>query len=1127
MNPPAVQPLSRRPRSIHARLAATLFLVTALATSASLASGATTSPSGSAQDASTLLLRMPAVSDQHVAFVYANDLWIADRGDAEGVEGSRARRLTSSEGAETHPRFSPDGEWIAFTGEYGGQRDVYVVPTAGGEPRRLTFHPGADVVQGWTPDGDAVVFQSARTAHPTAEGKFFSVSLDGGLPEALPIPRGASGRLSPDGRHIAYQVAQLWDPEWRNYRGGQALPIWIVSMDDHELITVPWDGERQLAPVWLDGTVYFLSERDWSKNIWSYEPGTGELRQRTFHTTFDVKHLDAGGGVIVYEQGGRLHLLEPSTDDSRPLAIHVLGDQAHAMPRWAEPSPTQLQNASLSPTGQRALFEFRGQILTVPSEHGDWRNVAPGSDHASRSPAWSPDGSRIAFFSDEGGEYRLVLVSQDGMGEREVLELPESSFFFGPTWSPDGSRIAYRDAGMRLWYVEVESGEATHVDTERHAYPERSLDPTWSPDSRWLAYSRRLDSHLRAIFVHDAETGQAHQLTDGLSDAYRPQWDASGKYLYFLASTDYGLNTGWLDMSSFDRPVTRGVYVAVLAADEPSPLAPRSDEEPVDGEGTDEEGEDERPDANDESVPEVRIDLEGLDQRILALPVPQRNYTQLHSASRGIIFYGESVQGQPGVRLHRYNLEEREAQPFLEPVQHVAVSRDGAKLLYRSGQRWGIVNTAGPPPSVEDGLLRLGDLRVRIDPLAEWEQMFDEGWRIQRDFLYVENMHGAPWEQIYQEYRPWLDHVRHRADLSYLLEVMGGEIAVGHSFVGGGDVPSVDGVAPGLLGADFELVRQGPGEGLYRIARIYRGENWNPGLESPLTGPGIEVREGDYLLAVNGRELRAPRNPFSLLEGTAGRQTVITVNDEPTMEGARDVTVVPVASESQLRTRQWMDENRRRVDELSGGRLAYVWLPNTAQAGYQNFNRYYFAQQDRQGAIIDERDNGGGTAADYIVDVLARELQGYFNSPVGDRKMFTQPIAGIFGPKVMVINEMAGSGGDLLPFLFRQREIGPLVGTRTWGGLVGIWDTPPLVDGGFMLAPRGGFVDLDGKWAVENEGVAPDIEVFMTPREVMEGRDPQLERAVEEALRLLERDPVELREEPDPPVRWRRAAEGG
>lgn len=1058
-----------------------------------------------AQDAEaetgTLLLRTPTVSDRHIVFVYANDLWVVDR------DGGEARRLTSGPGMETNPRLSPDGRLVAFTAQYEGNADVYVVPVEGGEPRRLTFHPGADVVQGWTPDGTRVLFTSGRDGHPTARTRFFTVPVEGGFPEPLPIPRGVSGRLSEDGRSIAYRFPQFWDPEWRNYRGGQAQPIWIVSLDDHTLVTPPWEGERQLDPVWLDGVVYFLSERGYLFNVWSFDPRTGELRQRTFHTDFDVKSLDAGGGVIVYEQAGRLHLLDPATDTARPLTIHVRGDHLHARPRWVDVEPAQLLHGTLSPTGQRAAFEVRGQILTAPAEHGDWRNLSNSSASAHRFPAWSPDGRRIAYFSDERGEYHLVIAPHDGLGERREIALPEPSFFFHPVWSPDGRRIAYRDAGMSVWYVDLETERATRVDTERHAYPERSLDPTWSPDSRYLAYARRLDSHLRAVFVHDTQTGETVQLTDGMADAYRPQWSPDGKFLYFLASTDYGLNTGWLDMSSYDRPVTRGVYVAVLAADTPSPLAPRSSDEP------DPDAPKEEPGANRGEVT-VRIDLEGLAQRILALPMPQRDYVALHVVDGGLLV-GERVPNETGLTLHRWDHGRREATRFAAGVQHAAVSADGKRVLLRTGQTWRIVGTAAAPDG-NAGALSLAGVRIPVDPRAEWEQIFEEGWRIQRDFLYVDNFHGAPWDDIRTWYRPLLPHVRHRSDLNYLLDIMGAEIGVGHSYVSGGDLPSAPDPGVGLLGADFRVE-----DGHYRITRIFDGENWNPGLESPLAGPGLDVREGDFLVAVNGRPLTADENLYAAFAGTAGRQTVIAVNERPTLEGARTFTVVPVASEVALRTRAWVEANRRRVDELSGGRLAYVWLPNTGRGGYEAFNRYFFAQQDRQGVVLDVRDNGGGSAADYVIDVLARQLQGYFNSPVGDRRMWTQPIAGIFGPKVMIINEQAGSGGDLLPYLFRQMNLGPLVGTRTWGGLVGTWDTPRFVDGGAMIAPRGGFVDRDGQWAVENEGVAPDIEVVMTPREVMAGRDPQLERAVEEAMRLLRANPPVFHEEPPPPVRWR------
>jgi tricorn protease len=1089
----------------------------------------------------TGLLRMPTVSAEHLVFVYANDLWVVDR------EGGEARRLTSSPMTETNPRLSPDGSWVAFTGQYDGNTDVYVVPTRGGEPVRLTFHPGADQVQGWTPDGQEILFVSGREGYPTANTKFFAVPLGGGFPRALPVPRAVTGQMSEDGRHVAYTIPQYWDPEWRNYRGGQALPIWVVSLDDLSLRKTPWEGERHMHPVWLDGILYYLSEADWMMNIWSWDPDTGQTRQHTFHDDFDVKHLDAGGGVLVYEQAGRLHLLEPGADagvegQARPLVVHARGDQPHNRPRWVEVSAGQLQNPSISPTGQRVAFEVRGQIVTVPAEHGDLRNLSErvadleersASEAAHRFPAWSPDGRQVAFFSDASGEYELVIAPQEGFGvggtEVERYPMPEPSFYFLPVWSPDGARIAFRDAGMNLWILERGSGRTVKVDTERHAYPERSLDPAWSPDSRWVAYARRLDSHLRAIFVHDAVSGETHQLTDGLSDAYRPQWDASGKYLWFLASTDYGLNTGWLDMSSYDRPVTRGVYLAVLAADTPSPLAPRSSEEPATAAGDEEargsgnsEGGGEAASrgaagANRGEPPTVRIDFDGMDQRILALPMPVRNYVQLAAGPEGVVFVAEQVPNQTGLTLHRWQASEREAASFLTGVMAMEPSHDRKKLLVRAGTQWRIVNTTGPAPQGSSGALSLSGARIRVDPAHEWVQIFREGWRIQRDFLYVDNFHGAPWDEAWDWYSPWLEHVRHRSDLNYLLDMMGAEIGVGHSYVSGGDLPQNPGVPVGLLGADWEVE-----EGHYRLARIYRGENWNPGLQSPLAGPGVDAREGEFLVAVNGRPLTAATNLYHAFEGTAGQQTVIHMNDRPTLEGARSLSVVPVSNENQLRMREWLEDNRRRVDELSGGRLAYVHIPNTGQGGYTYFNRYFFAQQDREGVILDQRNNGGGSAADYIVDVLSRELEGYFNSPVGDRKPWTQPMAGIFGPKVMIINEQAGSGGDLLPFLFRQRELGTLVGTRTWGGLVGTWDTPAFVDGGRMIAPRGGFINRDGEWDVEGIGVAPDLEVHQSPRDVMEGRDPQLEAAVAEALRLLELNPVEFLPEPAPPLLWRR-----
>ncbi len=1050
----------------------------------------------------TMLLRDPSVSESHIVFVHANDLWVVDR------DGGDAQRLTTAEGAEVNPRISPDGEWVAFTGQYDGSTDVYIVPIIGGEPIRLTWHPGADIVQDWTPDGEHVIFRSAREGYPTANTKFFKVSVDGGTPEALPVPFGFTGSISPDGTKMAYQPYQFWDPEWRNYRGGQAQPIWIFDMETHEFDQTPrTDRERHTAPVWIDDTIYYLSERDYANNVWSYNITTGEEQQLTFHADFDVKNLAAAEDILVYEQGGYLHQLNPETGESTQLEIYARGDLNWARARYSDVSPTQLTNARLSPTGQRAVFEHRGEIITIPKEHGNWRNLTNTSYAAERTPVWSPDGQQIAWFSDVSGEYHLHVSDQFGLEEPRTYELNDK-FYYRPDWSPDGNYIAFTDTDYNLWYIELESGELTHVDTDRFAHPNRTMNPVWSPDSNWIAYARLLDNQFKALFVHDVSAGDSYQITDGLADVIDPQWDANGKYLYFLASTDFGLNTGWLDMSSYNKPVTRGLYMIVLADDETTPFYPRSDDEEPADEDADEN--------NDEENDTVRIDLDGIDQRIIAIDVPKRNYTSTTAGPKGHIFYTESRENQPTV-LHRYSISERESVEFLSNLQYATVSHDRQNLLYRSGQTWGIVSTTGGAVSPGDGRINTDNISIRVSPREEYAQIYKEGWRFQRDFLYVDNVHGAPWDDIYDWYRPWVDHVRHRTDLNYIIGIMGGEVAVGHSYFFGGDFPDVETIPGGLLGADYEI-----SDGWFRIKKIYTGENWNPELTAPLSGPGIDVKEGDYLLEVNGRELTADMNLYKLFESTAGRQVRIRVNDEPTLEGSRVQTVVPINNEFGLRMRDWIESNRRNVDDMSDGQLAYVYVPNTGAVGYEYFNRYYFSQQDKPGAVIDERNNGGGSAADYMVDIMARELHGYFNSRAGDRKPFTTPMAGIWGPKVMIINENAGSGGDLLPYMFRKMEIGPLIGTRTWGGLVGTWDTPSFIDGGRMIAPRGGFFNTDGEWAVEGEGVAPDIEVFQHPAKVLRGNDPQLEAAVDEALRLLELNPVELQSEPEPPVRWKR-----
>lgn len=1045
----------------------------------------------------TQLLRQPTLSKTHVVFVYANDLWKAP------LSGGTAIRLTSDIGYESLPHFSYDEKWIAFSAQYDGNTDVYVIPAEGGEPQRLTYHPGGDFVQGWTPDGK-VLFRSGREGRPTQTNKFYTVSPKGGLPTSLGVPRAAYGEVSEDGKYVAYTPITGWDAEWRNYRGGQAMPIWIVDLKTKDLIrTEQKDKERHLDPVWHNGSVYFISERDYTANIWSFNPQTKEEKQITFHKKFDVKSLDANSNGIIYEKGGYLHFLNPNTLATNQLNIEVKADLNFSRPRWENVTGRNLSNANLSPKGNRAIFEYRGEIFTVPKENGTWRNLTNSPGVADRFPIWSPKGDQVAWFSDKSGEYQLVIADQRGQNQ-EFIKIPKPTFYFTPDWSPDGKYLAFTDTDYNIWITDLETKKSKIVATDRYAHPNRAMNPIWSPDSKWIAFAKQNGSHFKSIYAYNVETKKTVQLTDPIADAISPVWDASGKYLYTLASTNYGLQSGWLDMSSYDPSVTRSLYAVVLSKNDKAPNLPK----------TDEAANDTKKDKKSKEVT-VAIDEDGLFDRAIAMQLPARNYVALLEGPAGKVFIAESVPNSRGLTVHSYDVKKQKATVYSKGVSSMHASADRNFVLLSSRGSWAINSSKAP---VKPGKGRLNtNMKIKLDPQAAYHQIFKEGWRFMRDFLYVDNVHGAPWNDIYKWYSPWIDHVRHRTDLNYVVDIMSGEVAVGHSYVSGGDFPDLNRVPVGLLGCDFEAEN-----GYYKISKIYAGERWNPGFNAPLGLPGINVNEGDYILSINGKPLTTNVNPYSLLEQTAGREIYITVNSSPTETGAREILVKPIASERNLRAIDWIEGNRRKVDQLSNGKLAYVYIPNTGNGGFTSFNRYYFSQQDKKGAILDERNNGGGSAADYMIDIMSRELFGYFNSKANDRRPWTTPMAGIWGPKVMIINERAGSGGDLLPYMFKMKNIGPLVGTRTWGGLVGTWDTPRFIDGGRMVAPRGGFFDVDGKWAVEAEGVAPDIEVIQDPKSILAGKDPQLERAVREAMKLLETQEFKMKPEPKAPIRWKR-----
>jgi tricorn protease len=1071
-----------------------------------------------------LLLQQPTLSHTQVVFTFAGDLWTVPR------DGGEARQLTTGLGTESNPVFSPDGTLVAFTGEYEGNIDVYLVPAAGGVPKRLTYHPGPDQAVAWTPDGKRIVFLSPRGDNVgIGIARFYSVGPEGGYPEELPVPEGVQASFSPDGKRLAYVPTFQWQKAWKRYRGGQTTPIWLINLSDLKVEKVPRENSNDSTPMWIGDKVYFLSDRNGPVTLYVYDIKSKAVDQVIPNDGLDLKAASAGPGAIVYEQFGSLHIYDLAAGMARTLPVTLKGDFPEVRPRYVKVGQ-KIASAEISPTGVRAVFEARGEILTVPAEKGDIRNLTRTTGVMERDPSWSPDGKWIAYFSDESGEYTLHIVDQAGKEPAKKLALDEQpSFYYRPMWSPDSQKIAYNDKHLTLWYVDIQKPIPVKVDTTYYYNPAFAWDFAWSPDSRWLTYTKQLPSHMNVVMVYSLETKKATQVTDGLSDAKFPVFDKSGKYIFFTASTDMGLTPGWLNMSSMDRPVTRSVYVMVLRKDLPSPLAPESDEEKGKEEEKAEKKDEKKPEekkeaekaagqAKDEEkekpkeAEKVNIDFDNIGQRILALPIPAKNYRSLAAGKEGMIYVLEApvfffrYSRGAGMTLHKFDLAQRKFEKFLDNVNGFVISANGEKILYISGQNWTIAPTTGPAEPGK-GLLRTADMEVYVEPRVEWKQMYHEVWRLERDFFYDPGAHGLDLKAAEKKYSVYLEGLAGRQDLNYLFEEMLGELTCGHVFVGGGDVPEVNRVRGGLLGADYTIEN-----GRYRFSRVFNGENWNPDLRAPLTQPGVNVKAGEYLIAVNGREVKAPDEIYKYFEATAGRQVTIKVGPSPDGKDAREVTVVPVGDESGLRRLAWIEGNRRKVDQMSNGRLAYVYLPDTAQGGFTNFNRYYFAQVGKEGAVIDERYNGGGLIADYIIDYMRRPLMGYFAAR--DGADYVTPVGSIYGPKVMIINEYAGSGGDMMPWLFRAAGIGPLVGKRTWGGLVGMAGAAALMDGGFTGAPQSGFWNPNGTWDVENHGVDPDVEVENDPASLKAGHDPQLEKAVQVCLELLVKSPPPKHKKP-------------
>ncbi len=1053
--------------------------------------------------AQSLLLQQPSISQDVLAFVYAGDIWVAAR------DGTNPRRLTSAAAEENEPRVSPDGSMIAFAAAYENNVDVYVISTTGGQPRRLTWHPGRDIPLGWTADGKRVALTSSRETDHGRSSQLYHVGLSGGLPAKQMQARIFRGQYDATGKRLAYFSYRPGynglfggSAGWKGYRGGSTPAIRILDLSANTVMTIPGAGATNINPIWLNDQLYFLSDRDNKTfNLFRYDAASGSVEKITDEETWDIRSAAGHGSSVVYASGGRLWQLDLTLGESSEIVIDIKPDLPQLRAQWKDAAKT-LQYFHISPTGKRAIVTARGEVFTVPIDQGSTRNITNTGERREYSALWSPAGDEVAYIAQTATGQELVIEDQTGMGDSRRFDLG-SRFYRLHHWTRgETGRIVYQDNHLGLHVIDLSNGRSTHIATGARR---DSIETASSSDGRWLAYTREQPNFHRDLFLFDFDSKVSTLVTDGNADIAAPAFSPDGRYLYFAASTNTGPIQVGLNMTSQEKPYRAGLYALVLAADSPSPLLPeRGDEET---EGDEEDSDDEDSADNGEEKPAVtRIDLAGLASRMVALPVAEHNYGNLAVAADGSLFYVRSVQpgasieppgsdSPPENTLLRFDFEEKEATEAVEGVAGFAISANGEYLLLRKDDD--SLYTVEVGDDMDPEKLDLSGLRVLVNPTREWAQIFDEAWRMEKEFFYADNMHGLDWQSVYDQYRPLLAHVGRREDLNALIVEMIAEMQVGHNRISGGDLHRESSVRTGLLGANFEIENN-----RYRIAKIYTGESWNPFFAAPLATPGNAAREGEYILAVNGVQLTSEDNIFNLLQGTVGEQVTLRVGPSANGRNARDIDVEPVTSERVIRLWAWIEHNRRAVAAATDGKVGYVYLPNTAGAGYTYFNRMFFPQVDKAAMIIDERANGGGQAANYIIEVLSRDhLSGWADR---DGQFYNTPAGALHGPKVMLIDQDAGSGGDFLPWAFRKVGIGKLIGTRTWGGLIGVAANPPLMDGGYLSVPFFRFFDEAGNWSVENEGVAPDIEVDLDPIATNAGRDTQLERAIAEVLAQLE-----------------------
>ena len=1066
------------------------------------------------------LLRFPHVSQDKISFVYAGDIYTAPR------NGGSATRLTSHEGLELFPRFSPDGGKIAFTGQYDGDMSVYVMPTSGGTPTRLTYHPGIqntserfgpeNVVMGWNPAGDKVLYRSRKELSDWWEGRVYLVGMDGGQPEPLPMYAAGFTSFSPDGNKVAYCPIYRDFRTWKRYKGGMTQDVWIFDLKNFESRKVTdWEGTDNL-PMWYENRIYFNSDRTGTLNLYCYDLGTGETRQVTKFADYDVRWPSLGANGIAFENGGYVYVMDLPSETVQKVTVEITTDN-HTVRREIKNVSADIDDVDIAPNAKRAVFQARGELFSVPVKDGNTRVLVTGPASKERYPRWSPDGQWVAYLSDISGEEEFYLTSHDG---KETVQLTTGGTCdrYAPVWSPDSKKIAFGDKEMRLFYIEVDTKKIVKIDTTDRT---EIRNVSWAPDSRYLAYGKGLPNDIAAVFVYSFDDNKVRQVTPGLTNDYGPSFSCDGKYLFFLSERSFNPILGSYEFSYVNNSIDN-LYLIVLDAAEKSPFAPKSDEAIMAEDKPAEAAEDARKkdekEAEEDTV-RVKIDFDGIYERQVAVKLPPGNYTGLVAIPNGFLYMSYPIYGlagpitQGGNVLHKYDLTKQKDHEFASGIAGYGVTAKGDYLLLIKDGSYYITSLEGEKASLDDGPMDVSKMEMEVDHLAEYDQMFNQVWRRYRDYFYDKNMHGVDWSKMRARYAPLIPHVANRYDLTYVLGEMVGELCCSHTYVGGGEKPQIPSSGIGLLGVDFEIDHS---NNRIRIKRILDGENWSSDLRSPLREPGVDVKAGDYLLAINGHELTGDVNPYSLTPHTVGKQLTLTVNSKPTMSGAHDITVTPIASEESLRYFNWVEHNRKYVDSVSGGKIGYLHIPDMDTDGLIRFMKMFYNQIRRPGLIIDVRANGGGFVSGLILERLRRTVVA-----MGFARTFAagpEPSAAPYAHMITLMNEYSCSDGDNFPYMFREYKLGPLMGKRTWGGVNGIRGSDPLVDGGYYTIPEFSIYNLKGEWVMENVGVVPDMDVDNPPDRLAKGFDDQLDRAIEYITGKLVEDPKILPPPPGPPT---------